>query len=84
MVEMAYKTYLRFKLVLKELQEGDRTTHELRDITNIPSSTIYKMVGELQLNGIVKIKGGRFIGQDNGMRNEKIWGLTEDGKASLP
>ncbi len=82
MMETAYKTYLRFKLVLKKLKEKDMSTHELRDTTGIPSSTIYKMVGELQLNGVVKIKGGRFINGRNSM-NEKIWGLTADGKASL-
>ena len=74
MMETAYKTYLRFKLVLKKLKEKDMSTYELRDSTGIPSSTIYKMVGELQMNGVVKIKGGRFT-NDQMVHKEKIWGL---------
>ncbi len=81
MVDMAYKTYLRFKLVLKKLQEKDMSTHEIREATSIPSSTVYKMMGELQLNGVVKVNGGRFT--KDGTHKETVWGLTKDGKASV-
>ncbi len=82
MVDTAYKTYLRFKLVLEVLSKGDMTTLELKKETNIPPSTIYKMINELRINEVVKVKGGRFT--DNQMTHkETIWGLIKDGKKTV-
>ena len=81
MVDTAYKTYLRFKLVLGLLTESNMSTHEIRDTTGIPSSTVYKMMGELQMNGVLKVIGGRVTSR--GSHKETVWGLTEDGKATL-
>ena len=81
MVDKAYHTYLRFKQVLGLLAKNDMSTHEIRGATGIPSSTVYKMIGELQVNGIAKVKGGRFTKDQT--HKEIVWGLTEDGKASL-
>lgn len=82
MGEMAYHTYLRFKLVLEKLQEKDMSTHELKNVTKIKPSTIYKIMNELNTNGVVRVVKYRMSAKGS-PHKETVWGLTEDGKTSI-
>ncbi len=70
-----YHVYTSYKYVIDLLTENQYNILELVEKTNMPISTVYRIVNSLVKNDILKI--AKYSGHENHGRNAMVFGIKK-------